>query len=559
MQQHTTHTITLRYMEFAIRQNAFLGTNENQLLLSICRRLNQCPPLALFPQHGAWATRHRSRWWDHPIAFHKIASSQEPVWAAELPSMEPLYSIALKCLEWHPDARYRAYGLVAALQAVEGWQFPRVQPTATTSSASTSTRPGGAGSTLCYSSRSFARLSLNRSDIVMDLDPEESEGRPRPSHIALAGKRRRVSGKTPPGPSTSSVNASVGCKCSSQNCRSGTHNRGKSCGRPQVAGSDYCSDCKCQTCPRLRRGTSGLCRACSATDLPWGLQLVRTFGEQALLPLMIPVDVEALYALHEDLLAVGRSDPVLLVIAAWAKDPAFVRHLSQDAPGPDCSAAELQRHIHRALRSIAGSHAAEAGACIRGGRHTGLVFCLRWLGLATKKNSKSCRQDFPGGVPFQAFKPPRLVENVGSCGTLELGRSLEGLQALIAGFRASDYPSVTMQHNWSELRDQFRAAVTKATEKYSMGLTGAYVAPHILRKLLLLNGDLPHLTAAEMEELVPDEQHVLDKLPASLRERGRLARALHCADIYITCYNCLGPSCINPCQQHHTSSGEIQQ
>ena len=151
------------------------------------------------------------------------------------------------------------------------------------------------------------------------------------------------------------------------------------------------------------------------------------------------------------------------------------------------------------------------------------------------------------------------MENVGSSGTLVLGRSLEGLQALIAGFRASDYPSVTMQHNWSELRDQFRAAVTKVTEKYSMGLTGAYVAPHILRKLLLLNGDLPHLTAAEMGELVPDEQHVLDKLPANLRERGRLARALHCADIYITCYNCLGPSCINPCQQHHTSSGEIQQ
>ena len=385
-------------MEFAIRQTAFSGAQENQLLLSICRRLNQCPPLALFPQHGGWATKHRSRWWDHLTAFHKIASSQEPVWAAELPSMKPLYSIALKCLEWHPDARYRANGLVAALQAIEGWQFPRVQPTATTSSASNSTRPGGAGSALCDSSRSFARLSQGSSNIVLDLDPESEDiaegprgSRPGPSRIAHAGKRRRVSGKTPPGPSTSSVNASVRCKCSSQNCRSGTHNRGQSCVRPQLAGSDYCSDCKCQTCPRLRRGTSGLCRTCSATDLPWGLQLVRTFGELSLLPSMVPVDVEALFALHEDLLAVGRSDPVLLVIAAWAKDPVFVRHLSQDAPGPDCSAAELQRHIHRTLRRIAGLQAAEARACIRGGRHTGLTFCLRWLGLAAKKKKAAGR------------------------------------------------------------------------------------------------------------------------------------------------------------------------
>jgi hypothetical protein len=184
----------------------------------------------------------------------------------------------------------------------------------------------------------------------------------------------------------------------------------------------------------------------------------------------------------------------------------------------------------------------EAGLCIRGGRHTGLGFCLRWLGLATKITTKAGGQDFKGGVPFLAYNPPRLVADVGSGMGFELGRSLEGLQALMNGFRAADYPPVTESHPWSKLRDAFRAALTKVTVKYSMGLTGTYLAPHILRKFLLLNGDLSPLTVAEMEDMVPDEQQVLAELPLNLRDRGRLGRVLSCSDMYITCYNCLGLS-----------------
>ena len=541
-------------MEFALNQIAFSGASENILLLSICRRLNQPPPLTLFPRHGTWATKHRHRWEDHNSTFSKIAAAQEPAWAAELPSLRPLYSIALKCLEWHPDARYQANGLVSVLKDVEGWQFPGVPSTAASSSGFNSSRAHGSGWRPAESSRSFARLSRSRSDIALDLDPESdvAEGptpgsRPGTSHTAPApanvDKRLRLTSKTPPQElHKSSGGAATACSCTSHNCRSGAHVRGQPCSKPRLPGSDYCSSCKCRSCPRLRRGTSGLCRACGTTDLPWGLRLVQTFGKLNLLHLMTPVDVEALIDLHKDLLAVGRADPVLLFIAAWAKDPVFVRRLSHNAPGCDCSAAELQRHIHSTLRSIAGRHMVEAGICLRGGRHTGLAFCMRWLGLAAKITTKGGGQDFKGGVPFLAYNPPRVVENIGNGGTFELGRSLEGLQALMNGFRAADYPSVTTSHPWSELRDKFRAALTTVTKKYSMGLTGDSLAPHILRKFLLLNGDLPHLTVPEMEDLVPDEQKVLEMLPHNLRDRGRLARAVSCSDLYITCYNCRGPS-----------------
>ncbi len=555
---HATSTFAQRYIEFALEQIAFTGASENSLLLCICRRLNQPPPLTLFPQHGTWATRHRARWVDHETVFSKIASTRQLAWAAELPSLQPLYSIALKCLEWHPDARYRANGLVSALRAVEGWQFTGVHSSVGSSSDLNSSRANGSGRRHTEPSRSFTQLARRNSNIALDLDPESdvAEGptpssKPGPSRITHGqvniNKRRRLSCKTPPelNLNLSSSNTAMPiliCSCSSQNCRSSTHARGQACSQPRLPGSDYCSSCKCRDCPLLRRGNSGLCRTCSAKDLPWGLRLVRIFGEIGLLHLMTPVDVEALAALHENLLAVDRSDPVLLFIAAWAKDPVFVQHLSHGAPGCDCSAAELQRHIHNTLRSIAGQHLAEAGLCIRGGRHTGLAFCMRWLGLATKITTTGGGQDFKGGVPFLAYNPPKLVADVGSGITFELGRSLLGLQALMNGLRAADYPSVTQRHPWSKLRDGFRAALTKVTEKYSMGLTGTYLAPHILRKFLLLNGDLPHLTVAEMEDLVPDEQQVLAELPMNLRDRGRLARALCCSDMYITCYNCLGLS-----------------
>jgi hypothetical protein len=169
---------------------------------------------------------------------------------------------------------------------------------------------------------------------------------------------------------------------------------------------------------------------------------------------------------------------------------------------------------------------------------------LGYLGLATKIKKRGGRQDFKGkgGVPFLAFNPPQLVENIGQDGTFELGRSLDGLLALMDGFRAADYPSTNKGHPWFKLRDEFRAAVTKVTKEYSMGLTGAHLTPHILHKFLLMNGDVPHLTVPEMADLFPDEQQIFEELPFNLRDRGRLATAVSCPDLYITYYNSWGLS-----------------
>ena len=162
---------------------------------------------------------------------------------------------------------------------------------------------------------------------------------------------------------------------------------------------------------------------------------------------------------------------------------------------------------------------------------------MRWLGVASKKTPG--RRDFQGGIAFSPFNPPRHAENIGkSRATYELGQSLVGLKALMAGFRDSHYPSTAKSHPWRAMKAGFHTALQKATERHTMGLTGDYAGPHILRKMLLLNGDLPALTVPEMVELMPDEQGALDKITDSLRDRGRLSSALMCPDMFITCHNC---------------------
>jgi hypothetical protein len=245
-----------------------------------------------------------------------------------------------------------------------------------------------------------------------------------------------------------------------------------------------------------------------------------------------------------------QSDAVLEFIASWSKDPAFIELLADGAPSADCTAKALQEHLHKTLRALSKkqSQNAEAGACIHGGRHTGLAFCMRWIGVASKvpkQGDEGKVRDFNGGAPFVPFAPKKIIHNIGSNQrySLELGKSLAGLNVLIKAIRASGScaPDGTV-HPWDDIKTQFEQWIEKITSKMSLGLTGNYVAPHILRKLLILNGDLPPLTTQEMKDLVPDEQKQLGQIPSSLRDRGRLAHALLCPDIYITCYNCQSPS-----------------
>jgi hypothetical protein len=281
------------------------------------------------------------------------------------------------------------------------------------------------------------------------------------------------------------------------------------------------------------------------------LQLLREFGRLNLVSSLEPVDVEVLRAFRAAMIQKqNRSDPVLEFIASWSKDPAFIKQLADGAPKPNCTAQALLAHLHKTLRAISDnqSQTAEAGACIHGGRHTGLAFCMRWIGVAAKvsKVSKvSNSQGFPGGAPFVPFAPKQIIHNVG-CGqglSLELGKSLVGLDAIIQAIRTSDScASDDAPQSWDKVKTRFGLWIDKITAKLSMGLNGHYLAPHILRKFLILNGDLPPLTVQEMQALVPDEQKQLSKIPSSLKDRGRLAKALVCPDIYITCYNCQYPS-----------------
>ena len=266
---------------------------------------------------------------------------------------------------------------------------------------------------------------------------------------------------------------------------------------------------------------------------------MRAFGRLQLLSELIPVDVEALMELRKAQVRThAAADPVLEFIAAWVKDPVFIRQLAKQVPAPNSSAAELRASVHQAVRAISQRHLHEAGACIHGGRHTGLAFCLRWLGLASKTGGT--RQDFKGGVPFEPFQPRKVARGIGSGGCeFEFGKSLLGLEALMAGFRSAKYPSTFNVVPWNELRDHFHNALAITTKKYSMGLLGDYAAPHILRKFILLNGDLPPMTVTDMETLMPDEQKLLKHIPTVLRDRGRLAKFVHCGEMYITCFNCI--------------------
>lgn len=539
----------LRFFECTHDDVAVLGASETQLLLDICRRLNQAPPATMFPRQEAWSTKHKARWQNHERSLAKL-----PITIVDVDdATQTLENITVQCLRWDPDARPLAASIASELHA------------------SNAKEVSNASAAAVYQPRPETELEQSFATSV----PKSTAKRPASPtlqtpcakaavHAASASaskqmptlKRLRVNSKsseppavasTPRQPESTCAAETLVCACKSQNCRSTAHARGQACTHPCHDGSLYCSSCKClsDSCAKLRRlGCGGYCGGCSINEIPWTMQLVRKFGELDLLGHMTPVDVEALLEMHKALVEkFGRADPALIFIASWAKDPTFIKQLHRDPPSPNCSSLELQKHIHKALQGAANKHLVEAGCCIRGGRHTGLLFCLRWLGLACKVG-KGDQQDFKGGIPFVPFKPQRFIENIGGqkC-KVELGRSSDGLDALIKGLRGTELLGGSgAPLRWETVQKNFRASLEAVTKKYSMGLTGNYVAPHVLRKLLLLNGDLPPLTIKEMRELVPDEQKVLDNLPAHLRQRGRLAKTLHCPDIYVTCFNCHSPS-----------------
>lgn len=390
-------------------------------------------------------------------------------------------------------------------------------------------------------------LSLSDSEDAVDVGPALAKRRRMHSKTSMCFQPKQEESRMPSmSPKTEM------CKCQGNNCRTTCHvRRGEPCQEPAVSGSKFCSFCKCRSCDNCRRGYSGLCRGCEAEDLPWGLQLLREFGRLNLVASLQPVDVEFLCALRPAMIQKHKkSDAVLEFIASWSKDPAFIEQLAHGAPKPNCTAQALLAHLHKTLRALSENQScrAEAGACIHGGRHTGLAFCMRWIGVAAKvsKVSKATgSQGFQGGAPFVPFRPKQIVHNVGCAPglSLELGRSLVGLDALIEAIRTSDScASDGTSQSWDRVVASFWLWIEKITAKLSMGLTGHYLAPHILRKFLILNGHLPPLTVQEMQALVPDEQNQLSKIPASLKDRGRLAQAMACPDIYITCYNCQHPS-----------------
>ena len=478
---------------------------------------------------AAWNTKHRSRWEEHPRSLTRADTTLSQASSSVLaptspPQLSPLRTVILKCLTWHPDDRPSATDVKNYFEGV----------------GSPTTNSAPAFPIVAFD-RALTPAPTRQMDVDAETDLETVDSSPTvlTTPTSAPAKRRRIRRKTPEVPRGDSVPGLL-CKCKSHNCRSGIHHRGKPCLRPTTIGQQFCEDCKCKMCPNMRRGGSGLCRACAPDELPWGMQLVRTFGQQSLLKDMTPADVEALFQLRRELAEASSgegSHPVIEFIAAWAKDPTFIQQLSTNAPRKGCSAADLQRHLHKALRACAGQHKGEAGKCLAGGRHTGVAFCLRWLGVAAKVGGG---QEFKGGVPFQPYSPPRFINNLGGTGyQMELGRSLEGLQALIAASPLLDHWTPGQEPiPWHEVKIRFEAAVKKLTEKYTLGMGGTYLAPHLLRKFLLLNGDLPPMTVQEMKDLVPDEQQILRNLPLVLLERGRLARALRCPDIYITCYNC---------------------
>ena len=500
--------------------------------------MNQPPPLELFSQHGSWHKEYKGRWFNHKCSFAKTRESLHDGLAAEHQSvLLPLFDLAVRCLTWMPIDRPTTNRILEELQSLWQTQDPGIV------SSSSSRGPGVFRQKLGTNPSPLVDLSLS--------DSEDVGVGPAPA------KRRRIGAKSPmciePKPESSTSAKTEKCRCQGNNCRTTSHvRRGEPCQEPAVSGSRFCIFCKCRNCDNCRRGYSGLCRGCEADDLPWTLQLLREFGRLDLVGRLQPVDVEVLLAFRAAMIQKQqRSDPVLEFIASWSKDPAFVEQLPVGAPKPDCTAQALLAHLHKTLRALSENRQsckAEAAACIHGGRHTGLAFCMRWIGVAAKVSNASkasSSRGFQGGAPFTPFNPKRIIHNVG-CGpglSLELGRSLVGLDALIQAIRTSDScASDGTSQSWDRIVKVYGTWIEKITAKLSMGLTGRYLAPHILRKFLILNGNLPPLTVQEMQALVPDEQDQLSKIPASLKDRGRLAQALSCPDIYITCYNCRHPS-----------------
>jgi hypothetical protein len=534
----------MRYFEFSTRDVAFWGSLENHLLLEISRRLNQPPPLELFKQYGNWNKEHKHRWFNHECSFARIRVRlfSENGLAAELQSVHrPLFDMAVRCLTWMPADRPSTSQVLEEFQNL--WHEPGVVPSSSSQ-----------GSAQLSTQRVFLeRLQTNPATVV-DLTISDSEHSDNVAVRPVPVKRKRIRIKSPEliqlkqQESTLSSTTLEMCKCHGNNCRSSRHSRGKQCQEPPASNSKFCIFCKCRSCNNCRRGYSGLCRSCQADELPWGLQLLREFGRLNLVASLQPVDVEALCALRAAMIQRhNQSDAVLEFIASWSKDPAFIKQLAHAAPKPNCTAKALLEHLHKTLRFLSdnGLQEAEAGHCIHGGRHTGLAFCMRWLGVASKvpkrPKSKDSPRSFLGGAPFVPFAPKQIIHNIGygQLYSLELGKSSVGLDALIQAIRKSDScASDGTPISWNEVHAQYGLWIQKITAKFSMGLTGTYVAPHILRKFLILNGDLPPLTVQEMEDLVPDEQDQLSKIPASLKDRGRLAQAVMCPDIYITCYNC---------------------
>ena len=514
--------------------------------------MNQPPPLELFSQHGNWNKEHKDRWFNHKYSFARARESlqKDDGLAAEHQSvLLPLFDLAVRCLTWMPMDRPTSNQISEELQNLWQTQDPGV---VSSSSSRVQTQ-----------TRTFfpRRLGKNPSTLV-DLSLSDSED----AVVPAPAKRRRILvksssstgvGSCAPNPefgscSRTSSTKTKNCKCQGNNCRATCHaRRGEPCQEPAASDSKFCIFCKCRNCDNCRRGYSGLCRGCEADDLPWALQLLREFGRLQLVTRLQPVDVEVLLAFRAAMIQKRkRSDPVLEFIASWSKDPAFIEQLAVGAPKPNCTAQALLAHLHKTLRAISEnrSRRAEAGACIHGGRHTGLAFCMRWIGVAAKVSKvpkATGSQGFRGGAPFVPFRPKQIIHDVG-CGqglSLELGRSLVGLEALIKAIRTSDScASDGAPKTSDQVVARFESWVEKITDKLSMGLTGHYLAPHILRKFLILDGALPSLTVQEMQALVPDEQHQLGKIPVSLKDRGRLAQALACPDIYITCYNCEHPS-----------------
>ena len=522
--------------------------------------MNQPPPLELFSKHGSWNNEHKHRWFDHKCSFARARESlqKDDGFAPEHPSSVSLlflFDLAVRCLTWMPVNRPTTNQILEELQSHWPTQDPGVVPSSSSQGAGPSSSSRQPRPTFIFRRRLGASSST-----LMDLSPSESEDIGVGPASAPA-KRRRISSKSPsiqPKQNSSSRMSSTGscapvtekCQCQGNNCRTTCHvRRGEPCQEPAVSGSKYCKSCKCRSCNNCRRGYSGLCRGCEADDLPWGLQLLREFGRLNLVESLQPVDVEVLLAFRAAMIQKHKKSHAVLEFSGASGSGRVPSHqLADGAPKPNCTAKTLLEHLHKTLRAISDNRlqGAEAGACIHGGRHTGLAFCMRWIGVAAKV-SKATAVDSPrgfqGGAPFVPFAPKQIIHNVG-CGTglsLELGTSLVGLDAIIEAIRTSDSCASdgrSQTCSWAQVQECFGQWIEKITAKLSMGLTGNYVTPHILRKFLILNGDLPPLTVQEMQALVPDEQHQLSKIPASLKDRGRLASALACPDIYITCYNC---------------------